>query len=141
MKTTKEVAEYVGRTYKYGGDIWLAVENLELSIINKPSDPPAGATRTQERIWGKQVDAYVKRSNYLNENIKTLYSLVWGQCTDIMRQNNEALLDFNGMSTEGDGLSLLKAIKYMAFKFHSQKYLPHSMYESMKCFYSMMQGK
>ena len=114
----------------------------ELPSISEPSDPPAGATRTQERIWAKQVDEYVKRSTYLNENVtETLYSLVWGQCTDIMRQNNEALLDFNGMSTEGDGLSLLKAIKNMAFNFHSQKYLRHSMYESMKCFYSMMQGK
>ena len=28
-KTTKELAEYVGRTYKHGGDIRLAVENLE----------------------------------------------------------------------------------------------------------------
>jgi len=99
VKTTKEVAEYVGRTYKYGGDIWLAVENLELSIINKPSDPPAGATRTQECIWEKQVDEYVKRSNYLNENIKTLYSLVWAQCTDVMQQKVEALPDFYSLTT------------------------------------------
>ena len=70
VKTTKEVAEYVGRTYKYGGDIRLAVEDLKLPIINEPSDPPAGATRTQERIWEKQVDEYVKRSTHLNENIK-----------------------------------------------------------------------
>ena len=139
VKTTK--AEYVGRTYKYGGDIRLAVENLELSIINKPSDPPAGATRTQECIWEKQVDDYVKQIKYLNENIKTLYSLVWGQCTDVKHQKVEALPNFNGMSSEGDGLSLLKAIKNMAFIYQSQKYLPHSMYESMKCFYSMMQGK
>jgi len=141
VKTTK--AEYVGRTYKYGGDIRLAVENLELPIINEPSDPPAGATRTKECIWEKQVDEYVKRSTYLtNENIKTLYSLVWGQCTDVMRQKVEALPNFfNGMSSEGDSLSLLKAIKIMAFNFQSQKYLSHSMYESMKRFYSMTQGK
>jgi len=28
IKTTKEIAEYVGRTYKYGGDIKLTLENL-----------------------------------------------------------------------------------------------------------------
>ena len=27
------------------------------------SDPPENATRTQERIWEKQVDEFVKRSN------------------------------------------------------------------------------
>ena len=66
VKTTKEVAEYVKRTYKYGGDIRLAVENLELPIINEPSDKPAEATRTQECILEKQVDEYVKQSTYLS---------------------------------------------------------------------------
>ena len=62
MKTTKEIGEFVGRTYKYGGDIRLVVENLELPVMDKPSDPPENATRTQERIWEKQVDEFVKRS-------------------------------------------------------------------------------
>ena len=117
-KTVKEIAEYVGRTY-----------------------PPADATRTQVRIWEKKVDEYVKRDNYLKENIKTLYSLVWGQCTDIMRQRIEALDIFMGMAAEGDGLALIKAIKNVAFNFQSQKYLPHSLHESKRRFYLSQQGK
>ena len=35
MKTTKEIAKYVGRTYKYGGDIRMAVETLEPVEFNK----------------------------------------------------------------------------------------------------------
>ena len=141
IKTTKEVAEFVGRTYKYGGDIRLAVENLQMPNIAEPYDPPAGASRTQERIWEKQVDEYVKQTTYISENIKTLYSLVWGQCTDIMRQKIEALHDFEEMSTNGDGLALLKAIKNTAFSFQSQKYFPHSLYESTRRFYMTVQGK
>jgi len=90
---------------------------------------------------GKKVDEYVKRTTYISENIKTLYSLVWGQCTDIMRQKIEALHDFEEMSTNGDGLALLKAIKNTAFNFQSQKYLPHSLYESTRRFYMTVQGK
>ena len=141
IKTTKEVAEFVGRTYKYGGDIRLAVENLQVPNIAEPYDPPAGASRTQERIWEKQVDEYVMRTNYISENIKTLYSLVWGQRTDILRQKIEALHDFEEMSTNGDGLALLKAIKNTAFSFQSQKYFPHSLYESTRRFYMTVQGK
>ena len=81
------------------------------------------------------------RTNYISENIKTLYSLVWGQRTDILRQKIEALHDFEEMSTNGDGLALLKAIKNTAFNFHSQKYLPHSLYESTWHFYMTVQGK
>lgn len=36
-KTTKEIAEYVGRTYKYGGDTRLAIENdLTLPTFTPP---------------------------------------------------------------------------------------------------------
>ena len=39
IKTTREIAEFVGRTYKYGSDARLAVENLTLPVIDEPMDP------------------------------------------------------------------------------------------------------
>ena len=44
------------------------------------------------------------------------------------------------MSSAGDGLSLLKAIKDMAYNFQSQKYLPHSLHESNRRIYLCAQG-
>jgi len=53
-KTTKEIAEYVGRTFThYGGDVRLAVENLEVPTFVEPTDPPVEATLTQREIWKK----------------------------------------------------------------------------------------
>jgi hypothetical protein len=46
-KTTREVAEYVGRTYNYGTDVKIAVETLALPTLNMPNDPPTGATASQ----------------------------------------------------------------------------------------------
>ena len=40
----------------------MVVENLELPVMAEPSDPPENSTRTQKRIWEKQVDEFVKRS-------------------------------------------------------------------------------
>ena len=140
-KTTKEIAEYVGRTYKYGGDTRLAVETLTVPTIPIPADPAEGANRSETRIWEKTVDEYVKQITHLHENIKTLYSLVWGQCTDIMRQTLEAHATFAGVSGTGDGIGLLKAIKSIAFQFQSQKYLSHALHESMKRYYNCAQGK
>jgi hypothetical protein len=108
---TMEIAEYVGRTYKYGSDVRLAVEHLEMPVLDELSDPPADATKTKTRIWEKKVDEYVRRETNLHENLKTIYSLIWGQCTDIIRQKIEASDNYETMSTEGDGLlGLLKAI-------------------------------
>ena len=139
--TTKEIAGYVGRTYKYGGDMRIAVDSLETPVFDMPTDPPEYCSRTALRIWEKGVDEHVKRITYFKENIKTLYSLVWGQCTDIMQQKIEASEGFERISATGDGMTLLKAIKNVAYQFQSQKYLPHSIYETKKRFYAFFQGR
>jgi hypothetical protein len=141
MKTTREIAEYVGRTYKYGSDARLAVETLAMPVIKTPEDPPDNASRSETRIWEKLIDEHVKRITYLNENMKTLYSLVWGQCTDIMRQKVEANDSFGHISATGDGLGLLTALKGVAYQFQGQKYLSHALHESMKRYYNCTQGK
>jgi hypothetical protein len=102
----------------------------------EPTDPTAAATMTQLRIWEKRVDEHVKRQTYLVENMKTVYSLVWGQCTDVMRQRLEATNDFRRLSSDGDGLGLIMAIKDLVFNFQSQKYLPQALHESARRFYS-----
>ena len=52
-KTTKEIAEFVGTTYKYGGDAHLAVESLKLANIPLPPDPSPNAGRGEIRLWEK----------------------------------------------------------------------------------------
>lgn len=121
VKMMKEVAEYVECTYKYGSDVRLAIKNLAMPILDEPNDPKATATKTQLCIWEKNFDEYVKHITGIKENLKTIYSLVWGQCTDIMHQKVEALDDHSKMSSEGDGMGLLRAIKDLVFNFQSQK--------------------
>jgi hypothetical protein len=139
VKTTKEMAEHVGRTFKYGMDARLSIESLKLHALAIPSDPSTTATATEKRIWEKEVDEYVKRRVHLDENMKTVYSLAWGQCTDILRAKLEALTIYNQLSADGDGIGLLKAIKTIAYNFESQKYLVHALHEAKRRFYNTIQ--
>jgi hypothetical protein len=141
VKTTKEISEYAGSNFKYGSDVRLAIENLEMQVMVEPTDPTAAATMTQLRIWEKRVDEHVKRQSYLVENMKTVYSLVWGQCIDVMRQRLEAMIEFRRLSSDRDGLELIMAIKDLIFKFQSQKFLPQALHKSARRFYSCRQGK
>ena len=61
-KTTREIGEYVGRTYRQSGDVVSAMENLAIPIISEPPDPAIGATRTQQRIWEKSCLLYTSPS-------------------------------------------------------------------------------
>jgi hypothetical protein len=79
------VCECVGRSYKYhGADTKTALETLSEPTFPELTDPAANATRTQERIWEKQVDEHVRRGTMLMENLKTAYSLMYGQCSDAL---------------------------------------------------------
>ena len=140
-KTTKEISEYVGRTYKYGGDIRLAVINLQPPVIAMPADPPEEATETQKVVWKTRVQQFIAREDKLDENLRNLYSLIWLQCTDIMRQKVEATVGYNEISEQANSIELLKIIKTIAFNFQSQKNLPHALHEAKRRFYTLIQTR
>ncbi len=140
-KTTKEISEYVGRTYKYGGDARMAIEKLKLPELVEPVYPGDNSGRSKIHVWEKEIDEFVCQKNYLNENIKTLYSLVWGQCSDIIRTKLESLDTFTGISDRLDSIMLIKEIKGIVFNFQSQKYKPQALQEAVRRFYSLQQGR
>jgi hypothetical protein len=131
-KTTKELADYIGRTYKYGGDMRQAVLSLTTPVIPEPEDPDDANNRLQMRLWEKQVDEYVKKGTWLAEHVKSLYSLVWGQCSEAMRQKVEAVENFEIISNASDGIALLNAIKNAAYNYQSQKYPIESINEALR---------
>lgn len=75
-KTQKMLAGLVGRTYKSGGSIRLAVETLKKPTLAVPSDPAANATATETEIWKQSISAYVKEKMLMEENLKKL-CILW----------------------------------------------------------------
>ena len=61
---------------------------------------------------------------------KRTFALYTPLC-DIVQQRVEAMDTFGQMSTTGDGLMLLRAIKDITYNFQSQKYLLHSLHEAI----------
>ena len=140
MTTTREIAEYVGRTFKYGGDIKATIEQLAEVNIERPT-PPANATDDIEKlIFSREIDEYVKRKTFLRENMKTAYSLIWGQCTDYLRQKLEVTNDYGTFSLSQNPIDLLKAIKTINFKFEEHRYIYHSVYDVHHNFYKFRQA-
>lgn len=140
-KTTKEVAEYVGWTYKYGGDIHSAIEHGRKPSITKPVDVGKNASETDSLIWKKQVDEYVKRVILLGENIKSVYSLIFGQCTEALQAKLAGQQDSKKISEQGDVIALLQNIKATMFSFQGQKHDAHALSDARRHFYALRQDK
>ena len=90
-------------------------------MIPIPPDPPVDATRTQTRICEKHVDEYVKKYQNYEQNKKYVYSLIMGQCTEVLRDRIESESTYHTISTNADPLSLLQIIKDLVFNFQGHK--------------------
>jgi hypothetical protein len=108
--TTKEIANHVGQTYKCGGDLAEAIINLETPTKMEPTDPVNPDNKVAMKKWEREHDEYRKWNVAMTESIKTLYNLMWGQCSETMQEKLESLDDYNDIRSSSDGIGLLLAL-------------------------------
>ena len=144
IKAVQEIAEYVGSNYDDGADVRQSIEDGKKMVIPKPVKPQVDSDgnldETDEMIWKKEIDYYVKRVRMLDSNLRKAFSLVRGQCTDVMREKLESLKNFEDIKRNYDVLSLLEQMKVITFKFEDQKYPFSSVYYENKRFYNYKQA-
>ena len=87
-------------------------------------------------ILTKKVNSYVRRDRILDENIQKGYSLVLGQCTELLKSKLKTTSNWDTISTDFDFIGLIASIKSVIFKFEDQRYLPLSLHYAKTKFYS-----
>lgn len=146
-KTYKEIVEYIGRKYTYGSDIKWTLENMEKMDIEEPDDPPDGDdeevfnVKTKIEIWKRQVAEYVKRVQALEENIKTAYTLILGQCSDVLKAKLESQNGYEDINNKYDAIKLLRLIRNICFNSQDQKYDVSSLYFAKQFFSDISKRK
>ena len=140
IKNLKRIADYVGANMKHhGADVRIVVENLADPILEEPEDPADDATRTQVRMWEKQVDCYIKRLETLNENKKTLFSIILGQCTEGMKYKLAGEEEWEITKQNFDSIGLLKTLKNIMYSFGTRKDLAHALHDASMEWYGLRQ--
>ena len=91
VNTVKCIGEYVGAEYQHGGDIRASIVNEKLFEVPHPGAPttqdpnsPTADELVDMKIFDKEIDAYIKRKGILADNVQKAYSLMIGQCTDLL---------------------------------------------------------
>ena len=137
----KRMAEYVGSEYKYCGDIRSTLENEVRITIPQPVTPTTDPMPLLEsRIFDKEIDIYMKRRSTLDENVQKCYSLVLGQCTDLLKSKLKQSHEWHAASTTYDVLILIRIIRTITFKFYEQKYLPLALHQAKENVHNIRQG-
>ena len=140
-KTTREIAEYIGRTIKYSAAVVKGIETLTKPTIPMPEALPDTATAYEKKIWDKRVDKAIEEEYRLKDITSRGYAIVWGQCSDALREKIKAHKEYHDAHDKGSVVDLLKIIKTEMFTFQTQKYGPQAMHEAKRRFYMLRQDK
>ena len=147
VTTLKRISEHVGSEYKHGGDIRSSILNEARTNIPVPAAPtitdPTNVTSLEavaNMIFKGKIDAYIKRDAVLDDNIQKAYSLVLGQCTDLLQSKLKQQNAWAAIALAQDVIELIKLIKSITFKFEDQKFLPLALHQAKANVYNLRQG-
>ena len=159
-ETTKHIASYIALKCQHGGDIRRVVETrvcLTITAPNRttiatqlgiPETTLMGDEETAriivdplvQMMFAEEVKEHVKRTRKLDENIKFLWTVLWAQSLQAVRNRLEALNNYETMKQDSNGLELLVAIKDLLYNIQNQKYVPLSIHLAKQQFYLNSQG-
>jgi len=122
-KTVESLGEYIAKNLKFPGNLAPLTRDLTLPFIPRPQhlddderDPLTIA------IWKKNVDSYCVRVDYLESNLKTVFAVIYGQCSELMKAKLKSLDNFEEKEHACDCVWILKAIKVITYQFEGQRF-------------------
>ncbi|MEL7196302.1 MAG: hypothetical protein AAFO96_27965, partial [Bacteroidota bacterium] len=142
QKTTEEIARYINANYsKCGWEVAQAIRKLEVPKIDEIAEPGENPSVAAMKKYEIELTEKLKREGQIGSYLKKAYALVWGQCSESIRDRVKADPDYETFFGKGDTIGLLKAIRGCILDFQSHKYLTETHYDVLKKFYACRQGK
>ena len=126
MKTKNEITEYAGRTY--GSTTRRSMEELKdmaSILIVKPTEDP-NAKGGEMELVKYRFRAYITEQVKYEQDMKKLYSVVHGQCTDAMKRKIQTQSGYQTVSDTSDSIGLMKIIKKICYNYQAEQYPPLS---------------
>jgi hypothetical protein len=115
-RTTEELTRYVSEKYTTTGSfIRTAILTLTVPDHPRPAAPigvgtPPVVDSVDQEMFRNEVRMYVKTKAAIKSTMKSLYDLIWGQCSKSLRSRLRGHSNFTRYSVDADSIALLKGI-------------------------------
>jgi hypothetical protein len=132
VKTYEMLGQYTSKHLTYSGDLDPLLNNmsdLKEPKLKEPEDIGTSATTIQKQISAEKVKVFVQRTITLENNLKAMYNVIWGQCSNNMQNKIKSLKGFDQAHSKCDCIWLLKAIRQVTYNFEDHKYIHSSLLE------------
>ena len=117
------IADYiVGPETKHQCEVGTAIRTRKPQAISEPADPGKDASSSELKKYEILFKEWVVRTAKYDDQLKSAFPLVLGQCDDDLRHRIKNRADFSLMESSGATLSLLSAIEEEGYSLHSSEY-------------------
>ncbi len=118
---------------------------LTVPVPQRPAAPVGDPTTqlidpTDAEIFRQEVRMYVQMRAAITAAMKSLYNLLWGECSESLRSRLRGFDDYPTYSQDGDSLTLLKGIKAEMTGFSNTQYMSHSLHKTIRVLYRLTLG-
>jgi hypothetical protein len=141
-KTLEALGEYMAKNIKNPGDMMCLTENLTAPKVTMPmaftKDPDKEVLAYA--LWKEEVSDYSKRTGIIKQNMKAIFAVIWGQCSESLKDKVKLLTDYINRRTDGDCVWLLKQIKAIMLQFEGQRSIFLSLADASRNFTTCSQG-
>jgi Zinc knuckle len=121
-RTLEALEAHVKKTMKFNEDVApLFADPMETPKIEMPVDPGTNASKTQDLIYAEKIKQYVQRETVLTGNMRSVYAVIWGQCSEAMKAKVKSVTDYKEKSENNDCVWLLKQIKATMLQFGEKR--------------------
>ena len=128
QRTLEELQVYCSTTYIQEASLLEPLfSKLENPVLDKPTKPTYNEDNEEESldedleedIYKEEIKAYVKAKLSLKATLHSLFSVIWGQCSLLLRSKLESKREFESIKENKDVSGLLKLIKNIVYQFET----------------------
>ena len=140
QRTLEELKVYCSTTYiQDAGLLEPLFSKLENPILLRPPKPTYSEDNEEksleEEIYKEEIKVYVKTKVSLKNTLHSLFSVIWGQCSQLLRSKLESKSEYEGIKENNDVSGLLKLIKTVVYQFETHTSIYKALDEAKKSYY------
>ncbi len=141
QKTTREIAEYIGRDFDEGGEFRTGLVKLDLPQLTEPVPPDnPNENKVGFEMWKFEFARYKKESANRKRNKEKAYDFVLGQCSPAVHNIIEAHEQWNQVNNLSDVIGLLKLIQQAVITKNTSKHEIHAYVDALHNLYAFCQS-
>ena len=123
VKTVEALERYAFKTYKVDLSSIFRRDDPELPSIEipeKPSEDEINESPAVEDIYQLKLKEFVKDERALKVALKSMFAVIWGQCSNSIRTKLEKKKNIQDIKSKGDVVQLLLHIRHACMNYEDK---------------------